>query len=163
MTDDVADAGTALVLDVFRLNGLLLAVGDQLAAAEGLTSARWQVLGALALAGEPLSVPRIARRMGLTRQSVQASVNRLVDDGMLVAEANAEHARSPLFDLTDRGAAAYGRLTGAQREWIGDLTTELPAADLLSASRVLGVLSGRIASGDATQEKAHDPKRKDTP
>ena len=158
----MADAGTALVLDVFRLNGLLLTTGDRLAAAEGLTSARWQVLGALALTGEPLSVPRIARRMGLTRQSVQASVNRLVDDGMLVAVPNADHARSPLFDLTDRGAAAYGRLSGAQRDWIGDVTADLLAADLLAASRVLSALSAGIASRGATQEKPH-PNRKDTP
>ena len=155
MDDGAAEAGTALVLDVFRLNGLLLTAGDHLAAAEGLTSARWQVLGALALAGEPLSVPRIARRMGLTRQSVQASVNRLVDDGMLVAGPNADHARSPLFDLTDRGAAAYGRLAGAQRDWISGLTADLTAADLLSASRVLGALSGLLASRTASQEKAH--------
>ena len=159
---DAADAGTALVLDVFRLNGLILAAGDQLAAPEGLTSARWQVLGALALAHEPLSVPRIARRMGLTRQSVQASVNRLVDDGMLVAEPNADHARSPLFDLTDRGAAAYERLAGAQRAWVGDLTAELRAADLLSASRVLSALYGRLMSRTATQEKAHNPTGRTT-
>ena len=38
-------AGTELVLDVFRLNGLLLAAGDHLTAGEGLTAARWQVLG----------------------------------------------------------------------------------------------------------------------
>ena len=159
---DAAGPGTALVLEVFRLNGLVLTAGDQLAAAEGLTSARWQVLGAITLAQEPLSVPRIARRMGLTRQSVQASVNRLVDDGMLVAEPNADHARSPLFDLTDRGVAAYGRLAGAQRDWIGDLTAELPAADLLSASRVLSILSGRLTSRAATQDKAPHPTRRVT-
>ena len=162
MSDAAADAGTALVLDVFRLNGLLLTAGDRLAAAEGLTSARWQVLGAVALARKPLSVPRIARRMGLTRQSVQASVNRLVDDGMLVAEPNTDHARSPLFDLTDHGTAAYGRLADAQRDWIGDLTAEIPAADLLAASRVLSTLSGLLTSRTATQEKAHRSTRMDT-
>jgi DNA-binding MarR family transcriptional regulator len=150
---NAAGAGTKLVLDVFALNGLILAAGDHLAAAEGLTSARWQVLGALALAREPLSVPRIARRMGLTRQSVQASVNRLVDDGMLIAEPNADHARSPLFTLTDRGTAAYERLARAQQGWIGDLTAELPAADLLSASRVLGILSQRLMSRAETQDR----------
>jgi DNA-binding IclR family transcriptional regulator len=37
-----------------------------------------QVLGAIALAQRPLTVPQIARRMGLTRQSVHTTVHRLV-------------------------------------------------------------------------------------
>jgi hypothetical protein len=37
---------TDLVLEVFRLNGRLLAAGDRLSKTVGLTSARWQVLGA---------------------------------------------------------------------------------------------------------------------
>lgn len=159
---EAASAGTELVLDVFRINGLILASGDCLADAEGLTSARWQVLGAIALAHEPLPVPHIARQMGLTRQSVQASVNRLVADGMLAAEPNAEHARSPLFDLTDHGAAAYERLAAAQQDWIGGLTTDLAAAELQAASRVLRTLSARLTSATATHEQTHDPTRKAT-
>jgi len=150
-----AAAGTELVLDVFKLNGLVLAAGDRLAGAEGLTSARWQVLGAIALAREPLPVPRIARRMGLTRQSVQASVNRLVDDGMVTTRPNDGHARSPLFDLTDHGAAAYERLSVAQEEWIGALTADLRAEDLRAASRVLRSLSVRLTSGSPSHVQEH--------
>ena len=43
------EAATELILSAFRANGLLLDAGDLLSAAEGLTSARWQVLGAIAL------------------------------------------------------------------------------------------------------------------
>ena len=148
------DAGTSLVLDVFRLNGLLLAAGDQLTADEGLTAARWQVLGAIALSREPLSVPRVARRMGLTRQSVQASVNRLVDDGMLVSEPNADHSRSPLFRLTELGAAGYGRLDVAQRDWIDALVTDVPVAELQVASRVLRTLSERLTTTTTRKNSA---------
>src|SRR5262249_55389630 len=72
------ELATEVILNTFRVNGLLLAAGDELTAAAGLTAARWQVLGALALAERPLTVPQIARRMGLTRQSVHATVGRLV-------------------------------------------------------------------------------------
>ena len=48
------DATTRVILATFRLNGLLLDAGDRLGAAEGITSARWQVLGAIAVAGRPL-------------------------------------------------------------------------------------------------------------
>ena len=41
---------TRLVLELFRLNGRLLAAGDAMTRDLGLTSARWQVLGAVRLA-----------------------------------------------------------------------------------------------------------------
>ncbi len=74
----VGEAATDVFCATFRAKTLLLEAGDRLGAPEGLTSARWQVLGAIALAERPLTVPQIARRMGLTRQSVHAIVQRLV-------------------------------------------------------------------------------------
>src|SRR5262245_65949851 len=97
------DAATDVVLATFRANGLLLAAGHRLAAQEGLTAARWQVLGAVALAGRPLTVPQIARRMGLTRQAVQATVNQLHRDTLIETSDNPDHRRSPLINLTERG------------------------------------------------------------
>ena len=47
--DRLRRALTGLVIEVFRLNGDLLAAGDALVGDLGLTSARWQVLGAIAL------------------------------------------------------------------------------------------------------------------
>jgi MarR family len=44
----------------------------------GMSNGRWQVLGAPAIAGRPLSVSQIARNMGLTRQSVQRTVNQVI-------------------------------------------------------------------------------------
>jgi len=47
------EAATELILSAFRANGLLLDAGDMLSVDEGLTSARWQVLGAIALVLSP--------------------------------------------------------------------------------------------------------------
>jgi hypothetical protein len=66
-----------LALEVFRLNGILVAVGDTLVAPLGLTSARWQVMGAIAEAKGMLPVAGIARNMGLVRQSVQRIADEL--------------------------------------------------------------------------------------
>jgi hypothetical protein len=52
-------AATALILEVFRFNGRLLAAGDKLVANLGLTSARWQVLGAIALS----PIERLRKRL----------------------------------------------------------------------------------------------------
>src|SRR3982074_3012640 len=97
------EAATDVVLQTFRANGLFLAAGDLLAAEERLTAARWQGLGAGGMAGWALPVPQIARRMGLTRQAVQASVNRLLREGLVEAVENPDHRRSPLIRMTELG------------------------------------------------------------
>lgn len=74
-------AFTELILELFRLNGCVLAEGDRLTAPEGLSSARWQVMGAIDEG--PQTVSGIARRMGLTRQSVQRTVNELARSGIV--------------------------------------------------------------------------------
>ena len=154
------EAATELILSAFRANGLLLDAGDLLGADEGLTSARWQVLGAIALAERPLTVPQIARRMGLTRQSVHATVNRLVRDGFLELGPNADHRRSPLVGLTKQGTAKYEALDAKQVTWINRLARGIARSDIETAVRVLDELSRRLE--DARRETSgrrerHDP------
>jgi len=141
------EKATEVILAAFRANGLLIAAGDLLAAEHGLTSARWQVLGAIALAQRPLTVPQIARRMGLTRQSVHTTVNRLLADGMAELAPNADHRRSPLVGLTERGRATYRAVDGKQAAWVNQLAAGLASADLDTAARVLGELSTRLEAG----------------
>ncbi len=62
---------TELILEIFSLSGSLVNEGDELVKELGLTSARWKVLGALAISGVPMSVAQIAKSMGQTRQGVQ--------------------------------------------------------------------------------------------
>jgi DNA-binding MarR family transcriptional regulator len=138
------DAATDVVLRTFRANGLFLGAGDLLAAEEGLTSARWQVLGAIALAGRPLTVPQIARRMGLTRQSVQVSVNRLLGETLVEADDNPDHRRSPLIRLTELGSARYAAMERRQARWINELADGLEVSELSTAARVLQELSDRL-------------------
>ncbi len=143
-------AATQVILSTFRANGLLLSAGDRMAAPQGLTSARWQVLGAIVLEQRPLTVPQIARRMGLTRQSVSATVQRLVDDGLLVLAPNADHRRSPLIDLTDEGRRAYTAVDKQQATWVNQLTNGISVTDLRTTARVLDELSRALGSvGDA--------------
>ena len=91
-----------------------------------------------------MTVPQIARRMGLTRQSVQASVNRLRDDRLVVAGDNPDHSRSPLIGLTEQGAAKYSALERRQARWINELADGLDADQLQTAARALEALSRRI-------------------
>ncbi len=135
---------TDLILETFRLNGALLAAGDDLVRDLGLTSARWQVLGALALEGRPLTVAQIGRRMGISRQAVQRLVNDLVREGHLAFEDNPDHRRSRLTALTSKGRNAYDKADARQIDWVNALGTGLAARDVAAAVSVLKTVNGRF-------------------
>ena len=101
----------ALVLNVFLTNGRLVEAGNELVRPIGLTTAWWQVLGALGYAPVPLPVAHIARNMGLTRQAVQRVVELLAGRGFVRLEPNPHHQRARLVVLTSTGRAA---LAGAE-------------------------------------------------
>ena len=105
---------TELVLEVFRFNGRLVFVGDRMTKALGLSTARWQTLGAMALSEQPLTVAEIARNMGLQRQSVQRTVNMLVSSGMVATHENPNHQRARLVLFTKKGRAAYEEMVAIQ-------------------------------------------------
>ena len=146
------EAATHVILSTFRANSLLLEAGDLLGAREGLTSARWQVLGAIALAERPLTVPQIARRMGLTRQSVHATVKRLVADGLLEIAPNADHRRSPLVDLTGAGRSRYEAIDRMQAAWVNALARGVDRSDLETTARVLDELCRRLEDDRAEEQ-----------
>jgi DNA-binding MarR family transcriptional regulator len=140
------EAGTNVILATFRANGLFVSAGDRLGAAEGLTSARWQVLGAIALENRPLTVPQIARRMGLTRQSVHVTTKALIDAGLLELVPNADHRRSPLVTMTELGRTACDAVDRVQARWVNELVDGIARSDLEKAARVLEELSRRLES-----------------
>jgi DNA-binding MarR family transcriptional regulator len=149
-------AVTQLVLAVFRLNGRLLASGDRLVADIGLSSARWQVLGAVALAGTHLPVAHIARNMGLARQSVQRLVDDLAADGLVDFAANPYHRRAKLVRLTELGKTAYRSAIERQVPWANRLAANLDADALKAAMQVVQLLIRRL-------EEAEEDRRDGTP
>ena len=106
-----------LVIEIFRLNGVLLAEGDKLTRDVGLTSARWQVLGAIEVAGRPLTVAEIARNMGLTRQSVQRLANELEGERLVAFAENPNHRRAKLVVPTEKGRRAFRGAMRRQADW----------------------------------------------
>lgn len=140
---------TALVLEIFRLNGRLLAAGDRLVGSLGLTSARWQVLGAVHFAEEAQSVSWLARSMGLTRQAVQRTANDLEAEGLIAFKTNPAHRRAQLVALTKKGRAVYAAADRLQRPWVNRLAKGLERTDLERSLGVLAALRARLeASGD---------------
>ena len=135
---------TELVLEVFRFNGRLVFVGDRMTKALGLSTARWQILGAMALAGKPLTVAEIARNMGLQRQSVQRTVNMLVATGMVATHENPNDQRARLVSFTKKGRAAYEDTIAIQVDWANETAADLPESELNSALLSLRFLRGKL-------------------
>ena len=131
------DALTALILETFRLNGRLLTSGDRLIAPLGLTSARWQVLGAIHYAEAPQPVSWLARSMGLNRQGVQRVVNELEIEGLLAFRPNPNHRRAHLVVLTRKGKSAYAAAERRQIPWVNNLAKNLTTAEINRALRLM--------------------------
>jgi DNA-binding MarR family transcriptional regulator len=142
--DPAGPAVTALILEVFRFNGRLLAAGDRLVANLGLTSARWQVLGAIALSPTAEPVARLARNMGLHRQGVQRIVNELAKEGIVEFRANPHHRRANLVALTARGREIYDQCSRLQAPWVNALSQAIEADDVASATRTIRSLRERL-------------------
>lgn len=139
-----AERMTELILEVFRLNARLLEAGDALVADFGLTSARWQALGAVADSSSPLPVASIARNMGLSRQAVQRIVNEMNADGLVRFEINPHHERARLVVMTDAGEAAYAAAMRKQRRWAGALGGAVAAKNIDVAVAALRALRLRL-------------------
>jgi DNA-binding MarR family transcriptional regulator len=133
-----------LMISIFRVNARLLEQGDHLVAPLQLTSARWQVLGAVALAATPLSTPQIAEAMGITRQGAQKQLNRMLAEGLFAVQVNPRHLRSPLYALTEQGRDKFEQAMRLQSAWADNLAEGLSLTELEDALRLMNTLYTRL-------------------
>jgi DNA-binding MarR family transcriptional regulator len=147
-------AVTRLVLDLFRLNNALVAAGDRLVAPLGLTSARWQVLGAIVAAAFPQPVAWLARDLGANRQNVQRIVNDLAAEGLVAFRPNPHHRRAQLVVLSDEGRRAFEAAMERQGPWIDALAADLTVGEVETAHRVILSLRARLAGREDGEGEA---------
>jgi DNA-binding MarR family transcriptional regulator len=138
------EALTDLMLDLFRATSLILTAGDRLVAPLGLTSARWQILGAIGSAERPQPVSWLARDLGANRQNVQRIVNDLNKDGLVALEANPHHRRAQLVVLTDKGKRAFEAAMDLQAPWVNDLADGFLVRDIGTVRRVVMALRKKL-------------------
>jgi DNA-binding MarR family transcriptional regulator len=139
-----AKALTQLVLDVFRLNSALIAAGDRMTKDLRLTSARWQIFGAIA--NEALTASQIARNMGLYRQTVQPLVDALAADGLVELIENPNHRRARLIRMTPAGRTSYAEALARQVTWSNEISNRIPAATFNEADALVREITRRLAT-----------------
>jgi DNA-binding MarR family transcriptional regulator len=135
-------AFTELILETFHFNGRLLASGNRLTEEFGISSALWQVMGAIDQG--PRTVSQIARMMGLSRQSVQRSANALHNKGIVAFMDNAEHKRAKLVTFTDKGRMVMDLVTRVQIAWANDIASKFEESEITAATRLMRRLAGKL-------------------
>src|SRR5215208_2523590 len=96
--------------------------------------------GALRRYGGARTVPQVARRLGVTRQSVQRVANLLAAEGLIESVTNPDNARSPLFRLSKRGEEVLAAITATVDPWLRRVGEELSLDYLRRARAALAVL-----------------------
>lgn len=142
-----------LIIEVFAANGNLIETGNRLTQPLGITSALWQVLGALGFSDEPLSVPQIATRMGLTRQSVQRNVDILIGRSLVTRVPNPRHRRSVLMTLTEEGQVALQHIDARHHPLSARIASDIGDDRIADALSVLRQMNAILEEASAAADE----------
>jgi DNA-binding MarR family transcriptional regulator len=142
------DDWSKFVLSIFKLNGLIMKAGEDIARPVGQSSARWQVLGRVF---EPQTVAKMARDMGHARQGVQRVADVLVKEGLIVYKNYPTDRRTKLLKLTPKGLDVLKAIYARQMKWSQHLITKLESGQLVKISAALEAV-GEILESNSQEE-----------
>ncbi len=142
-----------VLTELFALRAVMLDSAEQLTAPVGLTSARWQILGAMTSAERPQPVAWLARDLGANRQNVQRIVNDLHKEGLVAFEVNPHHRRAQLVTLTEKGRRTFEAAMELQAPWVNGLSDGLSVKEIETVHRVVTALRKKLGGGDEPDER----------
>lgn len=97
-----------------------------------------------------LTVPDIARRYQVSRQHVQVTVNRLLDQALVINVENPRHKRSSLLRLTQNGRKIFAGIRRQEGALLDEIFAGLKPEEVAATRRTLETLLGHF------QEAHHD-------
>lgn len=142
-----------LYSELFEAAGAGRRLGEGIAARAGQTQARWQTLWTIGQGS--LTVPQIARRLGVSRQHILRLTNELAREGLVELTVNPDHKTSPLVDLTPAGRDTLDAINIAARESNLALLRDLTEQDVAQLRTLLQRLTSIIKSADEPQRSPH--------
>lgn len=128
---------------VRRLFRAMAKAADAYLADSGLTAADRAVMEFLFPEHER-SVPEIAALYDVSRQHVQVTVNRLLEQGLLRTTPNPRHRRSPLISLTEEGRLCFTEIRRNEAALIDELFVGITEADLITTRDSLRALLRKL-------------------
>lgn len=153
-TGEPDDPLSRFSLSVFRVNGLLMRDGDIITRSIGQSSARWQVLGRVGYQSQ--TVARMAREMGLARQSVQRVADVLAKEGLVIYKDNPADRRAQLLELTPQGAQVLAAIYSLSDERTQDLMTKLDPEQLIAVADALGQIAEILEANEPRSSLLYD-------
>ena len=88
--------------NIIRINGAFLEVAEKICSKDELiTVPIWRVIAVIRI--NTITVPEVAKYLGIKRQSVQSTVNQMKKRGLINLRKNPNHKTSPLVILTKKG------------------------------------------------------------
>jgi DNA-binding MarR family transcriptional regulator len=133
-----------LYSELFDTAGIGRRAGEEVAALEGQTQARWQTMWTIDASGGSLTVPQIARRLGTSRQNVQRVTNDLIDADLVELAANPDHRTSPLVQLTAAGERTLAAINAAAEDSHDGILEHFPTRKVTELRKLLQELSAAI-------------------
>ncbi len=95
-----------------------------------------------------LSVPEIARRYQVSRQHVQLTANRLIENRLLLSKPNPGHKRSPHLVLSAKGRALFRNILARDRALLEELFADIGETDIGITRATLEALLERMMNED---------------
>jgi len=140
----------ALLNEVRLLWHRMVQVGEELHKKEPVTLGMRGVLELLLLAGS-VTVPQMARSRNVTRQHIQALVNKLRKRGLVRLGANPVHKRSALVFMTLEGERAISRMRAREAPVLAEAGRALgSAADIQRATATLKGVRRRLGGDNVS-------------
>ena len=126
----------ALIGEVRKTFRLLAGLSDKMLESQGLTASLRAILEFVHEKG-PSPVPMIATEKSMTRQSVQALVDRLVGLGLVETISNPAHRRSVLVALTRQGQATFAAILVEEETLLSKVAELWPDGEVHRATGTL--------------------------
>ena len=133
-----------LMYECFRLNRSLVAAAAKLTEGTEVSGAQWGVLSVFAGPDGPNTVAEAARRVGLTRQSVQRVADLLAARELLEYFPNPNHRRAKLAMVTHRGKKLLRKLQTRQVRWAERTGGDLDPSEVEAATRLVRRIRERL-------------------
>jgi DNA-binding MarR family transcriptional regulator len=133
---------------VRRLFRALAGAAGRAEAELGVTASMRAVLEALYEDG-PRTVPRIARRQGVSRQHVQVVANALLAQRLVECVDNPDHVRSPLLRLSAAGTRACEAMRRREERLLTEAAKRIPGNDLKVTLKTLNAMESGLSRKDA--------------
>ena len=132
---------------VRRLFRAMAERADRYLADAGLSAADRAVMEFL-YPGEAMTVPALARRYQVSRQHVQVTANRLLDQGLLEVEPNPRHKRSSLLVLSEAGRETFLSIREHEAALLDEVFADIEIADIATTRRTLATLLHKLNEED---------------